>query len=140
VTKQQKLVPVFVILLLLGTVGYTLIPFRFADTIDCEAPLFGGDPTDLTAPIEGLIRPDEDCPAKGRSRLTVAAFATLIFSAAGVALVGLKPTSSSCLAGRHGDCREWWAAFMGGSAEAYSCQCDCHFAGSGTTNWSSAPN
>jgi hypothetical protein len=135
-TKQQKLVPVFVIVLLLAAVGYTLIPYSFANTIDCEAPLMGGDPKDLTAPVEGLIRPFEDCPAKGRSRLTVAAFAALIFSAAGVALVGLKPTSSSCLAGNHGDCREWWAAFMGGSGEAFSCQCDCHYEGSGTTNWS----
>ena len=135
-TKQQKLVPVFVIVLLLAAVGYTLVPYRFANTIDCEAPLFGGDPKELTAPVEGLIRPFEDCPAKGRSRLTVAAFAALFFAAAGVALVGLKPTSSSCLAGRHGDCREWWAAYMGGGAEAFSCQCDCHYEGAGTTNWS----
>jgi hypothetical protein len=139
VTKQQKLVPVVVIVLLLGAIGYTLLPYSFADTIDCEAPLFGGEPKDLVAPIEGLIRPAVDCPAKGRSRLTVAAFAALIFSAAGVAMVGLKPTSGACLAGRHGDCREWWAGFMGGSAEAFSCQCDCHYEGSGTTNWSGAP-
>ncbi len=137
-TNQQKLVPVFVIVLLLATVGYTMIPYRFADTIDCEAPLFGGEPKDLRAPIEGLIRPAIDCPAKGRSRLTVAAFAALIFSAAGVALVGLRPTSAACLAGRHADCREWWAAFMGGSADAFSCQCDCHWEGGGTTNWSGA--
>ena len=44
-----------------------------------------------------------------------------------MALVGLKPTSSACLAGHHGDCREWWAAFMGGGADAFSCQCDCHY-------------
>ncbi len=137
-TSQQKLVPVVVIVLLLGAVGYTLLPYRFADTIDCEAPLFGGEPKDLVAPVEGLIRPAVDCPAKGRSRLTVAAFAALIFAGAGVALVGLKPTSGACLAGRHADCREWWAAFMGGSADAFSCQCDCHYEGSGTTNWSSA--
>jgi hypothetical protein len=137
VTSQQKLVPVVVIFLLLGAVGYTLIPYSFANTIDCEAPLFGGEPKDLVAPVEGLIRPLEDCPAKGRSRLTVAAIAALIFSAAGVALVGLKPTSSACLAGRHGDCREWWAAFMGGQADAFSCQCDCHYE-RGTTNWTGA--
>jgi hypothetical protein len=137
-TSQQKLVPVFVIVLLLGAVGYTMLPYRFANTIDCEAPLFGGEPKTLDAPVEGLIRPAVDCPAKGRSRLTVAAFAALIFSAAGVALVGLKPTSSSCLAGRHQDCREWWAAIMGGGADAFSCQCDCHYEGSGTTNWSSS--
>ncbi|MEA2716105.1 MAG: hypothetical protein QOI99_422 [Actinomycetota bacterium] len=135
-TKQQKLVPAIVIVLLLGAVGYTLLPYRFADTIDCEAPLFGGHPKEMRGPVEGLIRPLVDCPAKGRSRLTVAAFAAVIFSAAGVALVGLKPTSSACLAGRHGDCREWWAAFMGGQADAFSCQCDCHYEGSGTTNWS----
>ncbi|HVF15034.1 MAG TPA: hypothetical protein VM942_10565 [Acidimicrobiales bacterium] len=135
-TKQQKLVPVFVIVLLLAAVGYTLVPYRFADAIDCEAPLYGGDPKDARGPVEGLIRPFEDCPAKGRSRLTVAAFAALIFSAAGVALVGLKPTSAACLAGSHGDCREWWAAFMGASGEAFSCQCSCHRGGSGTTNWS----
>jgi hypothetical protein len=138
VTTQQKFVPVFVIVLLMAAVGYTLLPFRFADTIDCEAPLMGGDPKDLTAPVEGLIRPFEDCPAKGRSRLTVAAFAALIVSAAGVALVGLKPTSASCLAGRHGDCREWWASFMGGQGDAFSCQCSCHYEGSGTTNWTGA--
>jgi hypothetical protein len=138
VTRQQKLVPIFVILLLLGAVGYTLIPYQFANTIDCEAPLFGGEPKELRGPVEGLIRPEEDCPAKGRSRLTVAAFAALVIAAAGAALVGLKPTSSSCLAGNHGDCREWWAALMGGSADAFSCQCDCHYEGSGTTNWSSA--
>ena len=135
-TSQQKLVPAFVIVLLLAAVGYTLIPYRFADTIDCAAPLFGGKPKDLEAPVEGLIRPEEDCPAKGRSRLTVAAFAALIFSAAGVALVGLKPTSASCLAGRHSDCREWWAGIMGGGADAFSCQCDCHYEHAGTTNWS----
>jgi len=136
VTSQQKLVPVFVLVLLLAAVGYTLLPYSFANTIDCEAPLFGGEPKTLNAPVEGLIRPEEDCPAKGRSRLTVAAFAALIFSAAGVALVGLKPTSSSCLAGNHADCREWWAGVMGPAADAFSCQCDCHYEGVGTTNWS----
>jgi hypothetical protein len=135
-TTSQKMVPVVVIVLLLGAIGYTLIPFQFANTIDCEAPLFGGEPKDLKAPIEGLIRPAVDCPAKGRSRLTVAAFAALIFSAAGVALVGLKPTSASCLAGHHSECREWWAGLMGGGADAFSCQCDCHYEGVGTTNWS----
>ncbi len=135
-TSQQKLVPAFVIVLLLVAVGYTLIPYQFANTIDCEAPLFGGEPKELDAPVEGLIRPEEDCPAKGRSRLTVAAFAALIFSAAGVALVGLKPTSAACLAGRHADCREWWAGIMGGGADAFSCQCDCHYERAGTTNWS----
>jgi len=138
VTRQQKLVPVVVIVLLLGAVGYTLLPFQFANAIDCEAPLFGGNPKELRGPVEGLIRPDEDCPAKGRSRLTTAAIAALFFAAAGVALVGLKPISGACLAGRHGDCREWWAAFMGGQGEGFSCQCDCHYEGGGTTNWSSA--
>jgi hypothetical protein len=136
VTSEQKVVPVVVLLLLLAAIGYTLLPYKFANTIECEAPLFGGEPKTLEAPVEGLIRPEEDCPAKGRSRLTVAAFAALIFSAAGVALVGLKQTSASCLAGQHGDCREWWAGIMGGGAIAFSCQCDCHYQGSGTTNWS----
>lgn len=134
-TRQQRLVPVVVLVLLLGAVVYTLIPFRFADSVPCEAPLFGADPKVERGPVEGLIRPEIDCPAKGRSRLTVAAFTALLVSAAGVALVGLQPTSAACLAGQHDDCREWWPGYMGGGAVGFSCHCSCH-GSRGGTDWS----
>ena len=75
-TRQQKLVPAFLYRAAPGRGRLHPDPLPVRQHVDCEAPLFGGEPKD-EAPVKGLIRPEEDCPAKGRSRLTVAAFAAL---------------------------------------------------------------
>ena len=46
---------------------------------------------------------------------------------AGTAIINLKPISSSCAAGDHDDCREWWLAVaLGNAGTGLSCQCACH--------------
>lgn len=137
-TSQQRLVPIFVLIVILGAIGYSLIPFQFADRIDCGAPLLGAH-AQLASPAnerearaqqvelsQGLIRPEEDCRSKGKSRLAVAGVASVVAALVGTAMVGLKPESHECLAGNHDDCHEWWAGLMGGAGTAMSCQCSCH--------------
>ncbi|MEA2842704.1 MAG: hypothetical protein QOJ69_375 [Actinomycetota bacterium] len=61
-TRQQRLVVLsFVFALLVIAVGYSLIPFTFANTIHCSPPLLGAKPKEKTAPVTGFIRPVEDC-------------------------------------------------------------------------------
>ncbi len=44
-TRQQRLVVLsFVFALLVVAVGYSLLPFTFADTIHCSPPLLGAEP------------------------------------------------------------------------------------------------
>ncbi len=107
------------------SVAYTLLPFKFAGTLDCGAPLLGSDPGDYHNPA-GLIEPERDCSNAGRSRLLVAATASLLAGAVGVATAMSRNVSRACLRGRHGECTEWWAAALGPAAQGFSCQCSCH--------------
>lgn len=125
-TSAQKAVPVVVLFVLALAVGWSLLPFRFADTIDCSPPLFGAKPHQLTAPPEGFINPVIDCKATGKSRLSVSAIAAFVAVLAGTLAVYFKPISGSCMAGNHEACREWWPAALGAGGEAFSCQCSCH--------------
>ncbi len=127
-TSQQKIVPVFVLVVLAGAIGYGLLPFRFADSIRCEAPLLGAQAIDKEADVRGFIKPEEDCAAAGKSRLIRSAIAALLASLAGTAMLGLKPISMECLSGSHDDCREYWSNMAGGLGQRLGCQCQCHAA------------
>ena len=130
-TSQQKLVPVFVFLFLAVAIGYSLLPFRFADAVNCGPPLLGAEAKTKVVSSRGLIKPEEDCLNIGKSRLTVAAVTALLAVLAGTAMVALQPLSQECLSGGHDDCREWWPNLAGGLGERLGCQCDCHTA----TGW-----
>ena len=124
-TRQQKLVPIGVLFVIALAVVWSLIPFKFANIVDCGAPLLGAKPNS-GAPPTSFINPEKDCLAKGKSRLLVSAVAALIAALGGTAMVGLKPISSSCSAGDHEACREWWLAPLGPAAAGLGCQCECH--------------
>lgn len=128
-TRQQKLAPVLVFVVLLGAIGYTLLPFKFANVLQCEPALFGGDPKSEKQIGVGLIRPQEDCHNKAKSRMSVAAVTCLVAVLAGAAVVGSRPLSQACLAGNHDDCREWWTQALGPLGDSFGCQCDCHAGG-----------
>ncbi|MGH9189421.1 MAG: hypothetical protein ACRD0Q_05250 [Acidimicrobiales bacterium] len=127
-TSQQKLVPVFVFVVLAAAIGYALLPFRFADAVNCGPPLLGAKAKTKTVSSRGFIKPEEDCLAAGKSRLTVSAVVAFIAVLAGTAMVGLQPLSQECLSGGHDDCTEWWPNIAGGLGERLGCQCDCHSA------------
>jgi len=126
VTKQQKAVPFAVLFVLALAIVWSLIPFKFANLVSCEAPLFGAQPKS-SAPGTSFINPQIDCPAEGKSRLSVSAVAALLAVAAGVAILRFTPVSSSCAGGDHDSCREWWlAAALGDTGAGLGCQCECH--------------
>ena len=126
-TRQQRLVVLsFVFALLVIAVGYSLLPFTFADTIHCSPPLLGAEPKEETGPVSGFIRPEEDCLSSGKSRAVLSAVTALIAVAAGTAMVGLKPISQRCLSGDHSNCHSYWPGVIGGLGEDFSCQCTCH--------------
>lgn len=124
-TRHQKLVPIGVLFIMALALVWTLIPFNFANVIDCEAPLLGAQPKN-EAPPTSFIRADEDCLAKGKSRLLVSAVAALIAASGGLAMVAMKPISSACSGGDHDACREWWLGPLGPAAASLGCQCECH--------------
>ena len=125
-TRQQKLVPIGVLFIMALALIWTVIPFDFANVVDCEAPLFGAQPKN-EAPPTSFINAEEDCLSKGKSRLLVSATTTLFAALAGAAMVSFKPISSSCSSGEHDSCREWWlAAALGDAGRGLGCQCDCH--------------
>ena len=124
-TRQQKVVPFFVLAIIALSIVWALIPFNFANVVDCGAPLLGAHNKN-EAPVTSFIHAKSDCLAKGKSRLLVSAVAAFIAALVGTAMVGLKPISTSCAAGDHDDCREWWLAPLGAAAAGLGCQCECH--------------
>ena len=102
-TQQQKLVPIGVLFIMVLAVGWAMVPFNFANVVDCEAPLFGAEPKN-EAPPTSFIRADEDCLAKGKSRLLVSAVAAFIAALGGAVMVAAKPISTSCAGGDHEAC------------------------------------
>ena len=125
-TREQKLVPIGVLLIVAISVIWGLIPFNFANVVDCSAPRLGAEPKN-EAPATSFIDPKKDCLAKGKSRLSVSAVAAFGAVLAGTAMLAFKPISSSCSAGNHDDCREWWlAAALGDAGAGLGCQCECH--------------
>ncbi len=124
-TRQQKLVPIGVLVIMALALVWAMIPFNFANVVDCEAPLFGAEPKN-EAPPTSFIRADEDCLSKGKSRLLVSAVAAFMAALGGAVMVAAKPISSSCSAGDHDACREWWLAPLGPAAAGLGCQCECH--------------
>jgi hypothetical protein len=126
VTRQQKLVPIGVLVILALSLIWSVIPFNFANVVDCKAPLFGATPKN-GAPGTSFIRPKEDCLAKGKSRLLVSATASFLAVFVGTAMLSFKPISASCASGDHDACREWWlAAALGDAGAGLGCQCECH--------------
>ena len=125
-TTQQKAAPIVALAVMLLAIGYSLIPFQFADAIDCGAPLLGADPKTETAPSAGFIRPDEDCLASGKSRLTVSGVIAFVAVLTAAAAVGLRPLSKECDSGSHDDCKDWWPGMLGSVGQRLACQCDCH--------------
>jgi hypothetical protein len=125
-TKQQKVISGVVLGILLLALGYTLLPFRFANAVDCGPPLLGAKPGKYEDRGIGFIKPDRDCRNAARSRLAVAAVTAILAMGVGVAALASKNISASCLKGNHEDCTEWWAAELGEGGEGYSCQCSCH--------------
>jgi len=125
-TNQQKAVPIAVLFVVVLAVVWSLIPFKFANTVNCGAPLLGAHPKN-GAPPTSFINPKVDCLAKGKSRLSVSAVAAFVAVLAGTAIVSFKPVSSSCAGGDHDSCREWWlAAALGDAGSGLGCQCECH--------------
>lgn len=125
-TSQQKAVPIAVLAVMALALVWSLIPFKFADVVNCGAPLLGAH-NHNEAPPTSFIHAKEDCLATGKSRLSVSAVAALLAALAGTAVLAFKPISSSCAAGNHEDCREWWlAAALGDAGAGLSCQCECH--------------
>lgn len=125
-TRQQKLVPIGVLFVLALSLLWSVIPFNFANVVDCEAPLFGADAKN-EAPGTSFINPEEDCLSKGKSRLLVSAVASFLAVFAGTAMLNMKPISASCASGDHDKCREWWlAAALGDAGRGLGCQCECH--------------
>ena len=43
-TRQQKIVPIVVLAVIALSLVWALIPFKFADIVDCGAPLLGAHP------------------------------------------------------------------------------------------------
>ena len=124
-TTQQKAVPFAVLVVIALGLIWSLLPFQFADVVDCEAPLFGAKNKN-EAPPTSFINAEEDCKAKGKSRLSVTAVTAFVAVLAGAAIVGMKPISSSCAKGEHDNCREYWLAGVLGEGSGLSCQCECH--------------
>jgi len=126
VTRQQKFVPFAVLFVIALAVVWSLIPFKFANIVDCGAPLMGAHPKNA-APSTSFINPKVDCLSKGKSRLSVSAVTAFLAVLAGTAVLSLKPISSSCASGDHDACREWWlAAALGDAGAGLGCQCECH--------------
>ena len=125
-TKQQKVVSGVVVAILLLSVGWVLLPFRFADAVDCGPPLLGAEPGEYVETGQGFINPERDCHNKAKSRLTVAATASLLAVVVGVVSLTVKPQSAECLNGDHDACSQWWPAELGPAGEEFSCQCSCH--------------
>ncbi|MGQ0744902.1 MAG: hypothetical protein ACT4OS_11315 [Acidimicrobiales bacterium] len=88
---EQKSIAGFAVAIMMVAVIYALVPFRFADTVPCSAPLLGSRALSLEVSSKGLIKPVEDCLRKGRSRLIVSASAAFMAIAAGVAFVMTEP-------------------------------------------------
>ena len=125
-TKPQRMVPLVVGVVLLIAVVYSLIPFKFAGSVDCGAPLLGAKPGDERPPEGSLIRPKTDCKEAARTKLLVSATAALLATAAGTAMIYLKPESRQCLNGNHEDCPDGWQPMLGSIGAAFACQCSCH--------------
>ncbi len=123
-TKIQKSMPIFVLIVILLAVGWSILPFEFTSGVDCGAPLFGAKPKDPTA--VGLIQPDKDCLSKGKSRLLVSAMLSLAAAGVGTAAVLLQPMSTACMNGNHDDCRYGWGSLLTENFDGIGCQCDCH--------------
>ena len=124
-TNQQKAVPFVVLFVIALGLVWSLIPFQFADVVDCEAPLFGAGNKN-EAPATSFINAEEDCKSKGKSRLSVTAVTAFVAVLAGAAVLSMKPISSSCANGDHDKCREYWLAGVLGEDSGLSCQCECH--------------
>ncbi len=121
-TKQKKLTPVIVGVVLLGCLAYAMLPFEAAGGIDCGPALFGADAKEQRFP--GLTDA-EDCQDRGKSRLTIAASLALIATVAGAATLALKPVSRKCFNGEHDQCRAW-QPMLGSFGSSLACQCECH--------------
>ena len=126
-TRTQKTMPIFVLIVILLAVGWAFLPFEFASGVDCGAPLFGAKPKDPT-PI-GLIRPDEDCLSKGKSRLLISAMLAVGAAGLGTLTVMLQPISGACMYGSHDNCRYGWGNVLTETFDGLGCQCDCHRGG-----------
>ena len=124
-TTQQKVVPFVVLFIIALAVVWSLLPFQFANVVDCEAPLFGAK-NKTEAPPTSFINAEEDCLAKGKSRLSVSAVTAFVAVLAGTAMLSFKPISTACNAGDHDKCREWWLRPLGDAGAGLSCQCECH--------------
>lgn len=128
-SKQQRIVAIGVLVVLVLAVGWTLLPFRFADAVDCGPPLLGAKPGHFDDKGSSLINPTRDCRNSARSKLTFAAVAALIAVVTGAVTIALQPVSRYCIAGDHERCPEWWPAALGPFGDTLSCQCECHRAG-----------
>jgi hypothetical protein len=125
VTTQQKAVPFVALFVMALGLIWSLLPFKFADVVNCEAPFFGAKNKN-EAPPTSFIDAKEDCHAKGKSRLSVTAVTVFVAALASAAIVSMKPISSACAKGDHDDCREYWLAGVLGEGSGLSCQCECH--------------
>ncbi len=88
-TTRQRVVPVLAVLVLLGAVAYSLVPFTVADTVECRGALRGADPVGDLPPAVIVGDPRKACHDFGNSRLSLAgvvAVAAVVVGAAGLLL------------------------------------------------------
>lgn len=116
------MVPPVVLVIIALAAGWSLLPFQFAEGVDCGPPLLGAKPKSEAS--VGLILPKEDCRSKAKSRLLTSAMISLAAAGAGTALIALQPLSPQCFKGNHDACPDWWANLV--SSSGFGCECDCH--------------
>jgi len=121
-TRGQKLMPAIALFVMVLALGWTLLPFEFAEGVKCGPAITGGHAKSEES--VGLIIPKIDCRNKARSRLLTSALISLAAAAAGTAVVALQQISPQCYRGNHEECSYWWANLVGNSG--LGCQCDCH--------------
>jgi len=125
VTTPQKVVPVSALVFVLLAGAYSLLPFKFAGTVDCKAPLLGAKAA--SASRVGFIRdPGGACKTEGKSRLTVSAFVIVLSVGLSVGVFMIPPDSKECQNGDHQDCHGRWPMAFGFSGDTGTCQCSCH--------------
>ncbi len=103
---------------------FALLPFTFADTVNCGPALLGSEPRQAELPEAGLVQPERDCERTGRSRLATSGFVAILAVVTGAGVTLVEPPGKDCRDGRHADCHGGWPAQAG--LNRFACQCSCH--------------
>jgi polyhydroxyalkanoate synthesis regulator phasin len=80
---RRRLVPLLALVVVLGAIGFTLLPFSAAGAVDCDPPLLVANP-DIRQ-TAGYRRPELACVPPGNTRLIVSALVAFLAVAVGTA-------------------------------------------------------